>query len=258
MKIFFDHITGKLTNHDIIYSLILGEFDRHEYSYALENGWIPLSWYYTKIKHITWINARSSRLQLDKFKFSKKQKYTLNKKNITVKIIDGLTEDLKDVCAGIYKRYIQHKKYYEVNNEKESEEFMRDDPIDWKYFIYYYDNKPVAFTEAMLIDNHFMTGQFAWDYEDEKLGMGTYATLFEIKYCMKKNYKNYYFSYSYENSSAYKSKYDGFEFWTGRKWCNDKKIYKELCANDSNIKSLADLNESQDKYFNLVFGTHTR
>jgi hypothetical protein len=135
---------------------------------------------------------------------------------------------------------------------------MRDDPIDWKYFIYYYDNKPVAFTEAMLIDNHFMTGQFAWDYEDEKLGMGTYATLFEIKYCMKENYKNYYFSYSYENSSAYKSKYDGFEFWTGRKWCNDKKIYKELCANDSNIKSLADLNESQDKYFNLVFGTHAR
>jgi hypothetical protein len=75
---------------------------------------------------------------------------------------------------------------------------------------------------------------------------------------MKENYKNYYFSYSYENSSAYKSKYDGFEFWTGRKWCNDKKIYKELCANDSNIKSLADLNESQDKYFNLVFGTHPR
>ena len=134
---------------------------------------------------------------------------------------------------------------------------MRDDPIDWKYFVYYYKERPIAFTEAMMEGEHFMTGQFAWDYENDKLGMGTYATLHEIKYCIDNNYKYYYFSYSYENSSKYKSKYDGFEFWTGRDWCKDKNIYDQLCSNDSNIKNLADLNDNQQKYFDLVFGTHT-
>ena len=133
---------------------------------------------------------------------------------------------------------------------------MRDDPIDWKYFVYFYKDKPIAFTEAMMVDNHFMTGQFAWDYENPKLGMGTYATLYEIKYCMDWSYQYYYFSYSYENSSAYKSKYDGFEFWTGRDWCKDKDVYNQLCKNDSEIKNLADLNDNQQKYFDLVFGAH--
>ena len=257
MKIFFDHITGKITNYDLIYSLILAEFDKHEYDYALNNGWIPLSWYYTKIKHITWINARSSRLQLSDFTFSKKQKYTLNKKDIKTVFYDCINDDLKDTCAEIYKKYIRYKKYYEKNNEEESEKFMRDDPIDWKYFVYYYKEKPIAFTEFMLINDHFMTGQFAWDYQDVKLGMGSYATLQEIRWARNNSFNKYYFSYSYENSSAYKSKYDGFEFWTGRKWCKDKDLYKKLCENDDKINTLEDLNESQDKYFNLVFGTHT-
>ena len=52
---------------------------------------------------------------------------------------------------------------------------------------------PLAFTEAMMEGDHFMTGQFAWDYENEKLGMGTYATLYEIKYCIDQKYKYYYF-----------------------------------------------------------------
>ena len=36
MKIFFDHIAGKLTNYDLIYSLILAKFDLDEYDYALD------------------------------------------------------------------------------------------------------------------------------------------------------------------------------------------------------------------------------
>ncbi len=38
-----------------------------------------------------------------------------------------------------------------------------------------------------------MTGQFAWDYENPKLGMGTYATLYEIKCCMDRITKNIIF-----------------------------------------------------------------
>ena len=251
MKIFFDHIAGKLTNYDLLYSLILAEFEPEEYDYALNNGWIPLSWYYTEFDNLTWINARSCRLDLSKFTFSKKQKYILNKKDVTVDIAGNPD---KDILADIYKKYIRHKQFYEKNNEKESEEFMRDDPLDWKYFVYYHKGKPVAFTELMVLGKHLITGQFAWDYENEKLGLGTYATLFEIKWCLDNNIDKYYLSYAYENASSYKAKYDGFEFWTGRKWLTDKDTYIKLCNNDSQINTLVDLNDYQDKYFKIVKG----
>ena len=37
----FDHITGKLTHYDLLYSLPLAEFDKSEYDYAFNNGWLP-------------------------------------------------------------------------------------------------------------------------------------------------------------------------------------------------------------------------
>ena len=137
MKIFFDHIAGKLTNYDLIYSLILAKFDLDEYDYALDNGWIPLSWYHTKLDGQTWINARGARLDLTKFKFNKNKRYRLKRKDISVKIFDELTDELENTLASIYKKYIRYKNFHETNNEEESEEFYRDDPIDWKYFVYY-------------------------------------------------------------------------------------------------------------------------
>ena len=50
----------------------------------------------------------------------------------------------------------------------------------------------------------------------------------------------------------YKSKYDGFEFWTGREWLSDKKLYQQLCSNDDKINSFADLNDYQETYFKLL------
>ena len=252
MKIFFDHITGKLTNYDLIYSLILAKFEPEEYDYALDNGWIPLSWYYTKLDGQTWINARSCRLDLNKFKFNKNKRYKLKNKEITVKTFTELTDELTETLASIYRKYIRHKKFYEKNNEKESEEFYRDDPIDWRYFVYYHNDNPIAFTELITYNKHLITGQFAWDYEDPKLGMGSYATLYEIKWALDNGFNKYYLSYAYENSSLYKLRYDGFEFWTGRKWCTDKIIYEKLCKNDDSVKDLVDLNESQEKYFEIL------
>ena len=250
MKIFFDHITGKLTNYDLIYSLALAEFEDTEYDYAFENGWIPLSWYYTELKNLTWINARNTRLVLEKFNFNKKQKYILRNKYITVKVLDNFNYE---VLSKIYKKYITYRNFYEQGFESDSEVFEKKDYIDWKYFIYYHKDKPVAFTEFKVFDNrHILTGQFAWDYENPKIGLGTYATLYEIKWSCAKKLQKYYLSYGYENTSLYKSKYDGFEFWNGRKWVNNKSMYNKLCNNDSAIESIKDLNTYQRKYFEVI------
>ena len=249
MKLFFDHITGKLTNYDLIYSLPLAEFEDSEYDYAFENGWIPLSWYYTELKNLTWINARNTRLVLDKVEFSKKQKYVLRKKDIKVKILNSFDYDL---LSTIYKKYIKYRNFYEEGFENDSEVFEKKEYIDWKYFIYYYKDTPVAFTEFKVFDNkHVLSGQFAWDYENPKLGLGTYATLYEIDWSYKNKYKNYYLSYGYETTSKYKSKYKGFEFWNGKEWVNNKSMYNKLCDNDSSIESIKDLNKYQREYFKL-------
>ena len=252
MKLIFDHITGKLTNHDLIYSLALAQFKKKEYSFAFENGWIPLSWYYTKLDKLTWINARNTRLLLNKFTFSKKQRKILRKKDITVEVYNKLDDALFTTISSIYKKYIKHKKFHEKDFEEESEFFKKEDNIDWKYFIYYFKNKPIAFTEIKVFDsNHVLTGQFAWDYEDPKLSMGTYATLYEIDWSIKNKCKKYYLAYGYEKSNVYKSRFDGFEFWNGRSWLNDKTLYKKLCEHDTEINTIQELNAYQKKYFKL-------
>ena len=253
MKLFFDHITGKLTNHDIIYSLTLAKFEEKEYCQAFEQGWIPLSWYYTKLDGLTWINARNTRLLLKKFTFSKKQRKILRKKDIRVEIHDKLDDALFITISDIYKKYIQYKKYYEKDYEEESEIFEKEDYIDWKYFIYYYKDKPIAFTELKVFDSkHVLTGQFAWDYENHKLGKGTYATLYEIDWSIKNKCKKYYLSYGYEKSNIYKSRFDGFEFWNGKSWIDNKLIYKKLCEYDTEVETLSELNTYQRRYFQLI------
>ena len=252
MKLVFDHITGKLTNHDLIYSLALAQFKKKEYSFAFENGWIPLSWYYTKLDKLTWINARNTRLLLNKFTFSKKQRKILRKKDITVEVYNKLDDALFTTISSIYKKYIKHKKFHEKDFEEESEFFKKEDNIDWKYFIYYFQNKPIAFTEIKVFDSkHVLTGQFAWDYENPKLSIGTYATLYEIDWSIKNKCKKYYLAYGYEKSNIYKSRFDGFEFWNGRSWLNDKTLYKKLCEYDTEVNTIEELNAYQKKYFTL-------
>ena len=252
MKLVFDHITGKLTNYDLIYSLALAQFKKKEYSFAFENGWIPLSWYYTKLDKLTWINARNTRLLLNKFTFSKKQRKILRKKDITVEVYNKLDDALFTTISSIYKKYIKHKKFHEKDFEEESEFFKKEDNIDWKYFIYYFQNKPIEFTEIKVFDSkHVLTGQFAWDYENPKLSIGTYATLYEIDWSIKNKCKKYYLAYGYEKSNIYKSRFDGFEFWNGRSWLNDKTLYKKLCEYDTEVNTIEELNAYQKKYFTL-------
>ena len=121
-----------------------------------------------------------------------------------------------------------------------------------KYFIYYFQNKPIAFTEIKVFDSkHVLTGQFAWDYENPKLSIGTYATLYEIDWSIKNKCKKYYLAYGYEKSNIYKSRFDGFEFWNGRSWLNDKTLYKKLCEYDTEVNTIEELNAYQKKYFTL-------
>ena len=229
------------------------KFEEREYCQAFENGWIPLSWYYTKLDGLTWINARNTRLLLNKFTFSKKQRKTLTKKDIRVEIHDKLDDNLLKLSLIYYKKYVRHKNFHEKDYEEDSEVFEKEDYIDWKYFIYYYKDKPVAFTELKVFKGKYvLTGQFAWDYQYPKLGMGTYATLYEIDWSIKNKCKKYYLSYGYEKTSTYKSRFDGFEFWNGRSWLNNKICIKNYVNTIQILILYLELNKYQRKYFEVI------
>ena len=43
-----------------------------------------------------------------------------------------------------------------------------------------------------------------------------------------------------------KSRFDGFEFWGGRGWSSDKKLYKKLCEHDTEITTMSELNNKEN------------
>ena len=55
MKIFFDHIAGKTTSMELVYSPATAVFEEDEYSYAIQNGWhIAESW---GVSDFDWYNS---------------------------------------------------------------------------------------------------------------------------------------------------------------------------------------------------------
>ena len=149
----------------------------------------------------------------------------------------------------IYDKYVKYKKFKSVWPIYPEEFVAKQNDI----IGYYNKNRLVAWSMMYKINAQVLEAiQFAWDYEDYKLGVGTFATLSEIKWAIDNGYEKYYLSYAYEKSSLYKAKYEGFECWTGREWSQDTELFECLCKNDSKIESLKDLNDYQEVYFKLM------
>ena len=52
-----------------------------------------------------------------------------------------------------------------------------------------------------------------------------------------------YVGCGYGLGGVYKSKFPGFEWWTGSEWSDDIQRYLALCERDSKVTNLAELNE---------------
>ena len=85
-----------------------------------------------------------------------------------------------------------------------------------------------------------------------ELNLGTVAQNFECTLYQHVGFKYYYSSYAYENVCEYKSHYNGFEWWTGREWSNNKELFRELLDKDSKVESLKDLYHRHKDYYKKV------
>lgn len=251
INIFYDHIYGNTTKYDIIYGLALAEVDPGEEEIALNLGWTPMdAFFYTTDKQL-WIQARTTRIDLTKFSVKRKHKRYLNQK-----IIGEYYRDLNpysDECNSVFQKYCEYKGYDDHSSELVDKEYGPKD-----YFVYWYEDQVIGYTQLTHYDYSVVAGEFAWDYQMPELGLGTFAQNFECLKYQELDFKYYYSSYAYEKVCEYKSFYNGFEWWTGRIWNKDKQLYKELIDKDSKVKSLEDLYRLHKDYYRRVYSSPER
>lgn len=223
MKLLFDHTKGFGKMRDqVIYHVPFGAtFERHEYDEALQTGWFPTD-------SGIWFQCRSTRICLADYK----------PKPSVLKAAEGIryfpdvnmTPDKKERLEGIYRKYLIHKKY-------KDQSYSIDDMIRNSHGHIYYvaDGKIVAFMFFKTINKALLAIEFAWDYENPKLSLGNVNIYYASLFARFKGCTHIYMSAGYESCSLYKSKYEGFEWWTGWSWSRDVDAYNALCYDDDLI-----------------------
>ena len=242
MKIFYDHIYGNTAKYDIVYGLALAEVEKDEEDRALQLGWTPMDAFFYETDKQLWVQARTTRIDLDNFTVKRKHKRYLNQ-DIVGEYFEN-KNPWKDECKSIFKKYCEYRGYDDYSDDLVDKEYG-----DKDYFIYRHKNNIVAYTQLTRYNHSIVAGEFAWNYETPSLGLGTFAQNFECLKYRELDFKYYYSSYAYEKICEYKSHYNGFEWWTGREWSDDKHIFRELIIKDSEVKSLEDLHNRHKEYY---------
>jgi hypothetical protein len=249
MKLFFDHICGKQADTDFIHTLISATVEKKEEQEALNNGWCPSNiWYNQDTNFVNqnkaiWYQSRQTRLDLSKYIETKNERKAwkkINRGNIEIEVTTN--PDFKKLYK-IYLNYVTHKNFSSTLSE---EEFLNTYKNSNDIFLMYGD---IAFSVVEKVGESLICHQFCWDYKDKVLGLGRFSTYREIKLAKELKLKYLYLGPSYENHGKYKSSFPGFEFWTGRKWCADESKYHDLLDQDEKIKSIEDLTNSYDSFF---------
>ena len=258
MKLIFDHTLGKQEHQDLVICKPLAEVMEEEENEAVETGWLALD-YPIKGQEV-YYQSRSTRVDLEKFE-PRFKSHKLNGKQLLMKEIEA-NEMVKLVgLPKIYREYMKRKGFT-----------MDYNPFDHfhgrdSFLIFYTDtvDKVIAFTKLKKYHyqedaiNHF--GQYTRQVGDPNLDESMWWAGFEsvihcnkepisqltldmeLKWAKEHRAAYFYMGSGYETSSMYKSKWEGFQWWTGTKWSNSKKLYQKLCRSDSRVHSLSDVSK---------------
>ena len=92
---------------------------------------------------------------------------------------------------------------------------------------YHVDDITCAVTFCKKYGNDVEGSQFCWDYKQPKLALGHYSLIQELNWYKQQGLKHYYMCESTGPIDTYKTKYQGFEWYTGARWSNNTKRYIE-------------------------------
>jgi hypothetical protein len=218
MKVTFDHIEGwgKITKMDVIHSPCWATVEEESPDEMLENGWLPWQG--------KWFPARSVRYDLSATRFGKTT--IKNSKKV-------ITSRRKPTCVeyeSIVHFYSEYKKF---TSPHVFEEIKKNPEYSWLTFEK--NEEAIGFVCYLLYPHSFVGVQFAWDYQEPGLSLGSVSTYQETILAQELGCRHYYLMGGYEDDSIYKSRNPGFEWWTGTSWSKDVVAYEALCHRDTDI-----------------------
>lgn len=221
MKILFKHVYGEQENFDLQVCKPFLILDFYEEAEALANGWT--------IYHNDWFQSRMTRINLCKY-----NKPTKPIKDHTVVYYDSFnyTDEIKQLYSDFKKA-----KNYSFNYDLDSN-LDRSSLLAVKK-----EDKIVAFTKFIKYNGGLESQFTIWDYVEPKLSIGKRIVDFEVQQAKDMGLDYLYVGCGYGLGGVYKSRFPGFEWWTGSEWSDDIQRYLALCERDSKVKNLADLNE---------------
>jgi len=213
MQIHFSNNFGKFTQYDFTVTSVTAEVGDDEHLLALQQGFL---W-----SNNAWRQCRSTRVLLAETNYN------------TYADASILTEYDYDELVLINEKYIASRGYaYHPADSHIS-------PIDtiWGY---YHDTTLIAWSRIHNYNGAKETAYFAWDSADMSLRVGTKSLEHEIAWAKQLGDEYLYMGAGYETCSIYKSRMQGFEWWTGSVWSKDIDQYVKLCERETSVNNFKD------------------
>lgn len=210
MKIQYSNSFGKFMKHDFTVTEVTAEVNDDEHLTALSQGFL---W-----RQRVWRQCRSVRCRLDQ------TNYTL------IESASILKNYNYDQLLDINQKYLIKRNYvFDLHDI-----LIEDNDIIWGY---YNNQQLVAWSRIHQYNGALETAYFAWDSKNMRLQLGHRTLEHEIAWAKSLGYEYLYLGPGYESCSKYKSKIDGFEWWTGNEWSTDATKYCQLCDLETSVET---------------------
>ena len=222
MKIWYEHLFGKLDKQDIQFMRVWADVHPEESDEALAQGFIQLE--------DAWQQVRSVRINIETFVQQAKQPKT--DPDIIAEKIYGLEATLMmPQLMPIYETYLDHHGYTMLEPNP-LEDIGYADTV-WLYKLH---NDLIGFSVWTTYRKSLDNWQMAWNYADFKLQLGKYSLWHEILHAHELGYEWFYLGASYDKSCKWKASIPGFEWWDGKEWSDNKDTYKDAIQKDISFK----------------------
>lgn len=230
MKFDFNTIEGfgKITHQDFIHNPI--SFYPMDILLALELGLLPDE--ASTDVPMPWFASRSVRIRVQDFAPTKTSiKYA---KRITVSELRNEEILLAlNTLKNIFAQYITAKGY---GKPYDIEPLLTNNLRQKVVLLYSYNDVPVAFCVLRVFSKAMCSLQFAWDYAEPKLSLGTVSQYIECEFAKKNGIIYDYLMPAYERGCSYKADFKGIEWYTGKNWSNDTEQLKQLMERDETFE----------------------
>ena len=217
MKIWYEHLFGKLDKQDVQVVKVWATPETHEYEDALAQGFVQLDY--------AWQQLRTVRISIPKF-LTKAKKPKTDPDIFAEKITGTEAKAIMPQLELVYDAYIKHHGYTLLEPNPLTEIGYTD--VVWLYKL---KGDLIGFSIWSIYGRSLDNWQMAWNYADFKLQLGKYSLWHEIHEASK-DHDWFYLGASYDKSCRWKSSIPGFEWWTGAVWSKDKDAYNDAIQKD--------------------------